>query len=165
MINAYTSEILEDLKFNTIDLRVAVCRILEHQAFNDHIHPEIDNLIFLVRWLEKHLKNSGFAEYEPYRMGDFDPTKPNVWLMGLHLLLEHNYDQPEEVEIIKKRLVSDDFTPSEALRILGDHWQLYIAPNNTCKVNEMVEYCVICADDFPDTEEERLEFERILEIL
>ena len=65
-------------------------------------------------------------------------------------------------EDIRKELSSPDITPSKALSILRENWDLYTTPRSFHGINRCLEYCIYCAAKFPDTPEARKEFRHII---
>jgi len=80
----------------TWDLRRTACAVAESYC-TDHKHPEIDNLVNFVAWAEKHLEGIPFMrEHDPFRTGDYDPTRPMTWLESLYQHLER-YEKEAEI--------------------------------------------------------------------
>ncbi len=84
------------------NLRETACAVAESYC-GTHKHPEVDNLVHLVEWAEKHLEGIPFmSEYNPYKTGDYDPTRPEVWLDSLYLHLECYDQEAQRIDDLRK---------------------------------------------------------------
>ena len=115
------------------------------------------SIIPFIKWLENHLSGIPFADvYDPIISGDYDPKRPSFFLDGMHKTYHLNGDL-ESAELIKKSIESPNLMPSEALKILHDRWDFY---SKFPTMNKCLEYCILCAEKFPDAPESRREFKR-----
>ena len=97
-IHAGQIALLYNPDVNNWDLRHTACAVAESYC-TDHKHPEIDNLVNFVAWAEKHLEGIPFMkEHDPHKTGDYDPTRPAVWLESLYNHLERYTREAEYID-------------------------------------------------------------------
>ena len=56
-------------------------------------------------------------------------------------------------EQTKKIVSDDDFSPSTAFFKLAEYWNFYARPEFIPSIKGCIEYCLVCAADFPDSDE------------
>lgn len=71
----------------------------------------------------------------------------------------------EREEKIAKVILSKDLTPSEALNVLAKYWKFYVTPKVFKNMTDDIEYCIYCAEEFPDTPEARKEFRHAVQAI
>lgn len=192
-----------------LDLRNTAGAVAEQ--YYDHKHPEIDNLVGFIEWLENHLEGISFAkEYDPMQSGDYNPKEPAHWLDGMYTLMQSYQREGEMIDsmrqipvleeyfngvpegeggeskiitshelynlyrggwfkeqavAIERELNSPDITPSKALSMLRENWELYTSSTSFRNMNRCIEYCIYCAADFPDTPEARKAFRHVVQAI
>lgn len=181
------SMVLEILDDENSDLRRAAATVAAQYYSN--AQPGIEKLTFFIAWLEKHLNGIPFVEeYVPEKHGDYDPRRPAHFLGGMYQLLE-SYQQDgnagtsrllttpklqklyaedffkHTAEKIKETLLSPALTPSAALALLSENWELYSTPSFFRNINKCIEFCIYCATDFPDSDDARTELAGIIRTL
>lgn len=120
-----------------------------------HNQSGIETLTPFIAWVENHLIGIPFStEWNPTISGDYDPRRPAFFLSDMYKSYQIVGEQ-DQSDDIRKSIESPELNPSKALSILREKWSFYSGFDT---MNRCVEYCILCAKEFPDTLEAREAF-------
>lgn len=118
--------------------------IIQQMAYNPRLQIRENDCIFdcLFEVLEY---ATWMTEWDPYTSGDYNPEKPGIWL-GCIASTYYKYDDPKNAKYIelKNKIEAREYTPTEALRMIREHWdKLY----NSQAGYEAIEFCLVCSEN------------------
>lgn len=107
-----------------------------------------------------YLHSEAKKELYPYPKGDNHESRiiTNHQLYNLYI---NGWFKKQE-DKIAKIILSKDLTPSIALNVLAENWEWYVTPTAFRNMTHDIEYCIYCAEEFPDNPEARKEFRKVV---